>query len=323
MNNVGLWRIVESVPRRLQSTVVGAERDLEDWIARDPELLEQGLAIVGRQLRLEAGPLDLLALDPQGRWVLIEIKKERLRRDAVAQALDYASCLCHLDSGWLREKCGAYLRTSGATQTLDQLLEERGQSLDDRPTEREVVIYLVGTGVDPGLDRMVGYLSERSDISLRVLTFLAYRDDAGGVVLAREIHERSADAAQSSGRTTWPIDDVLRMADENGVGEVVQTLFRVASDLGLQPRPNVKSIMFAPPTNRTRCLFVVWITRRKEPGVAKAFIAAEAFEQFYGIPQQELIGAVGQVGYVQLDRSRATSLAAALRQLIGDQSLQG
>ena len=77
MNAIGLWQIAEAGPARLVVASVAAERDLEDWIERDPALLERGLVIVGRQLRLEGGPLDLLTLDPQGRWVLIEIKRER------------------------------------------------------------------------------------------------------------------------------------------------------------------------------------------------------------------------------------------------------
>jgi RecB family endonuclease NucS len=83
MRTIGLWQISDSGPSCLQNADVALERDLEVWIERDPALLERGLVIVGRQIRLESGPLDLLALDPQGRWVLIEIKRERLRREAL------------------------------------------------------------------------------------------------------------------------------------------------------------------------------------------------------------------------------------------------
>ena len=113
MDTIGLWQIGENGPARLKSAEVAAERDLDDWIERDPALLEHGLVIVGRQVRLEGGPLDLLALDPQGRWVLIEIKRERLRREVIAQAIDYASSLHRLDTGRLREQCDTYLRSTG------------------------------------------------------------------------------------------------------------------------------------------------------------------------------------------------------------------
>jgi RecB family endonuclease NucS len=40
--------------------------------------------VVGRQIDLEGGRLDLLAIDPQGRWTIIEIKRGTLRREAIA-----------------------------------------------------------------------------------------------------------------------------------------------------------------------------------------------------------------------------------------------
>ena len=70
-----------AAPTRLEHADVPVEKNLEDWIAHAPSLLEQGLVVVGRQIRVEGGPLDLFALHPQGRWVLIEITRERLRRD--------------------------------------------------------------------------------------------------------------------------------------------------------------------------------------------------------------------------------------------------
>jgi RecB family endonuclease NucS len=102
MNTIGLWHILDAGPERLQHAEVSVERDLEDWIEHDPSLLERGLVIVGRQIRLEGGPLDLLALDQQGRWVLIEMKRERLRREVIAQAIDYAVPRLGAPSGAVR-----------------------------------------------------------------------------------------------------------------------------------------------------------------------------------------------------------------------------
>jgi RecB family endonuclease NucS len=67
-----------------------------------PAYWRKGLTIVGRQFMTAAGPLDLLARDPQGRWVVIEIKRGVLRRETVAQALDYAACLAAFPSDELR-----------------------------------------------------------------------------------------------------------------------------------------------------------------------------------------------------------------------------
>jgi len=51
--------------------------------------------------------------------------------------------------------------------------------------------------------------------------------------------------------------------------------------------------------------------------VAKVWIAAEAFEQFYGIKETELAATLGAVGRVALDQAGAEQLAAGLRALLG------
>jgi len=103
---VAAWRIEGGRPVRTQPSGVQLERDLEDWIENDPELVGQGLQIVARQLHLEAGRLDLLAVDPVGRWVVIEIKAGRLHRETIAQALDYASSLAATPEERLRTAIG-------------------------------------------------------------------------------------------------------------------------------------------------------------------------------------------------------------------------
>lgn len=323
MDTIGLWHITDTGPVRLLSTELAAERDLEDWIERDPALLERGLVIVGRQIRLEGGPLDLLALDPQGRWVLIEIKRERLRRDVIAQAIDYASCLHALDPEWLKAQCDTYLRSKGRSETIEVLLEQRGRSLAAEEDGRNVVIYLVGTGLDPGLERMVAYLAKRADLSVRMVTFLPFRDAQGKLLLARTIHETDEDAPATASRPSGSApsaETILAMADQNGVGAVARTLYAAATELGLHVRPWGTSIMFAPPASKKRCLFTVWtVSRASDPGAAKVWVAAEMFSQFYGISEPDLTMALGVGplnGWLWLDKPKADRLVAGLRQLL-------
>jgi RecB family endonuclease NucS len=62
-----------------------------------------GLSIVGRQNETQGGPLDLLGVDEEGRLVVFELKRSTLTRDAVAQALDYASYLADLSEDGLNQ----------------------------------------------------------------------------------------------------------------------------------------------------------------------------------------------------------------------------
>lgn len=322
MNTIGLWQITPNGPARLAAARVGRERDLEEWIERDPTVLEAGLVVVGRQIRLEGGPLDLLALDPQGRWVLIEIKRERLRREVVAQAIDYASCLHRLDPEALRLQCDTYLKATGPGATLGELLAERGQSLDLTADEREVVIYLVGTSVDPHLERMVSYLEQRANLAVRMVTFAPFEDASGGFFLARTIHEHTVAVVPGQRQATSsapPPDEVLGLADSNGVGAPVRALHAAAVEAGLAVRTYARSIMFAPPANRTRCLFVVWVEgKERQAGAAKMFLEAEAFEQFYGVPLAETEAALGGSGYRMIDAAGAEAFGQKLRRLMAD-----
>ena len=322
MDLIGLWTIQPDGPKRLQPTSISFERDLENWIASDPAVLERGLVIVGRQLRLEAGPLDLLALDPQGRWVIIEVKRERLRREVVSQAIDYASCLDCVDAARLREQCDAYLRSVGSGTSLDRLLAERGQSLDDDAETKEILIYLVGLGQDPGLMRMVGYLSNRFDVSIQVVTFTAFQDDAGRQFLARRVHETTPDTPSGSATRT-PSDapgteQLLAKADANGVGPIVRTLHTAAVECGLYAKCCQKSFMIAPPTNKTICLMFLPVDRPSHirNGQLKVWVGPSQFDTYMGIREEDAARHLGFDGYRFLDLDAARTLADGLRRLL-------
>src|SRR5277367_5560262 len=70
------------------------EDDLESWIESNPEILGEDLLVVARQLEIQdVGRLDLLCIDSNGVPVIVELKRDSTPRQAIAQALDYASWL--------------------------------------------------------------------------------------------------------------------------------------------------------------------------------------------------------------------------------------
>ncbi len=54
-------------PIPVPETSIDLEQHLETWIENDPALVQAGLEIVGRQMAIDGGRLDLLAIDPLGR----------------------------------------------------------------------------------------------------------------------------------------------------------------------------------------------------------------------------------------------------------------
>ena len=75
----------------------GAIREsiLEKYLEHQPDELESGLAKVDRQFPTAVGPIDLLAKDGKGAYVVIELKKGRTPDRVFGQILRYM--------GWVKE----------------------------------------------------------------------------------------------------------------------------------------------------------------------------------------------------------------------------
>lgn len=65
------------------------EKNLEDWLGANPHLLGDDILLIGRQVRTDHGIIDLLALDREGRTVVIELKRGRASREVVGQLNSY------------------------------------------------------------------------------------------------------------------------------------------------------------------------------------------------------------------------------------------
>src|SRR5215218_1485186 len=73
-----LWKVVGTKLQPIVLSALDQEQRLEDWIAADPSILGMELAIIGRQVHTAyGGVIDLLALDPDGNCVALELKRGR------------------------------------------------------------------------------------------------------------------------------------------------------------------------------------------------------------------------------------------------------
>ncbi len=307
MTHVGVWHITADGLDRLSACGVELEQQLENWIEQNPSLVRGDLTIVGKQLQTGAGPLDLLAIDPQGRWVVIEIKRGTLRRETIAQAVDYASCISCMPADELRRNVNEYLDGRSIDKATRELLED---AIDKEEGEaRAVDIIVTGTRRHAGLDRMVDFLTSGGTLAITTVTLDVYEVGQGQRVLLRELTE--ADTASQPIKPSLTAEQVLSQADKLGTGDICRAIHKVAVSAGLHPRPYKRSIMYTPPQNRSRCLFTVW-AKRDHP----ALISKIGFSEFFGIREDEVEQHLGAVDNWDLHTADVGRFEKGLQSLI-------
>ena len=168
-------------------------------------MLMPGLELVGRQLpTANNNKLDLLGVDSEGRLVVFELKRDKLRRDAVAQAVDYASWLDSLDDAELQTLIAENSGRRGIVEigNFEEWYDDH-DNWDSLETLRPVRIVLVGLGVDAAARRMADWLAAKG-VEIDLLTFMGYRH-GDRMLLARQLDHRRRGAHNSRSRPGFPV----------------------------------------------------------------------------------------------------------------------
>lgn len=195
------------------------ERDLEDWVEQNPTLLgHPDLTVIGRQVYVpNVGPLDLLAINQNGRLVVVEFKRQKSTRDAIAQILDYASSLQKMN--------------------IDQLSGLRNISASElsEVTDFDPVMILVAADADEAVERIVGYLASKAQLAIEVVTFTYVAFEDGREIIARSILIPEKVSTQE--KTEATVSNLLAVAFQRKVLPLVEELRHVTTtlDWGEQP----------------------------------------------------------------------------------------
>lgn len=102
----------------------GVERDLQLELAGRPEVLGDGLHLVGREWHTDIGPVDLMCRDGEGGWVAVEIKRVATI-DAVEQLCRYLERIRTLPG---MASCRGILAGQRVVKQARTLAESRGLS---------------------------------------------------------------------------------------------------------------------------------------------------------------------------------------------------
>lgn len=180
------WQIVDGKLKVIESSMAQEGRtevyDLEAWIASDPSIVGPDLIVIGRQIATKSGPLDLLAVDKDGNLVVIELKREVLPREALVQAIDYASDLADWDIDRINAVCLKHAQKSLDDALTEQFPDINLESVNVNETQR---IILVGFSIESSLERMIGWLSDHYNVNINAVVLNYTKTKSGEELLTR------------------------------------------------------------------------------------------------------------------------------------------
>jgi hypothetical protein len=182
------WQIIDGKLVTLESSLVNDGKkekdDLEQWIKSNPQILGDDIVVIGEQVQTNSGPLDFLGIDNSGNTVIVELKRDKLPREALAQAIDYASDVANWEVDRFREICKSY-----TNQNLEDLLQERFEdiAIEDLAINQVQRLLLVGTAVEESLGRMIEWLSDNYSIGINAVVLNYAKTKQGDAILSRMV----------------------------------------------------------------------------------------------------------------------------------------
>lgn len=206
---MSLWKVTSGGVQAVAPTAFKdenlLEQKLEEWIETNPQILGEPLLVIGRQVRIPdvKDRIDLLAIDPEGNVVIVEIKRTDLKDPVDVQALRYASYISKWRFEDLENAARSHLNAVGDpdfnfNESFETFCQENGA--DDIPDLNEDQrIIIVGTGVREKLGSVILWLRNHN-IDIKLIEVQIYKDDDGMLIEPTVIVPTSVNRFSDVGR---------------------------------------------------------------------------------------------------------------------------
>lgn len=228
--DVRIW-IIRGEDRlfEMEKTRLDLEVRLEKWLQHDISMLSSKLLVIGRQVDTDFGGfIDLLCLDYNGDVVIVELKRDKTPREVTAQALDYASWVADLSNDKIMEIANCYLGEKGPLE--DCFRTKFGAELPEILNEHHSMI-IVASEIDGRSERIIRYLSDTYGVGINAATFQYFRNGEGKELISRvflidptQVEYSTRTKTISKRPPPLSYDDLQKMSEDNGVGDVYSLL---------------------------------------------------------------------------------------------------
>lgn len=258
-----------------------------------PEILGENFLIIDRQREIEGvGRLDLLCIDPSGKLAIVELKRDRAPREAVAQALDYASWLDEANE----EQIGRYAQEYLKRPLGDAFREHFGTDMPELVCQNHRIL-IVASRLDPGAERIVGYLSERHRVDINAVFFGYAKLGDKKEILVRSVLVADEVRRERTGRTPKvSVTQLLESAEEKGSGSLLGICRQAAQFVKEEPQ-NTYGGSFrywaVSPGGKWRMVFGVNVAGDRwnpppPPGQLDVWIPVKSLAEVTGVEESEI-----------------------------------
>lgn len=210
--DVGAEEMLRRMPLGLPASQGGIdEATLRDLLFRYPQTLPiasidaayVGAVPVCRELSTQAGFVDALYVNPQGRLTLAEFKLWRnpqARREVIGQILDYAKEIATWNYEDLQREVSRTLKRSG--NVLYELVRDADPEVDEAAFVDDVtrhlrrggfLLLIIGDGIRGGVESIVDFIQWHSGLhfNLALIEAALYRDTHDRVIVQPRILART------------------------------------------------------------------------------------------------------------------------------------
>ncbi len=241
--------------RQLRQLRFQEERDFEDLIGQDATLLlGERVLVISRQppVSISKKRLDLLALDQIGNCVVIELKRGKRPRTAIAQTLEYAAAVSKLSFAQLERFAHQWFQQQGLefTSLLAQHSEFFGYELgglQKTAFNRKQRLVLVSEGVDTQVLEVAEYLRSLG-VDLTYISYFSYQSPdeilvATETVLGTPVIKEEERTYQYVTKQLMTREQFLAtLADNDELYQTAQQFFKYIESCGAIIRPRIAKI---------------------------------------------------------------------------------
>jgi len=166
---------------------VSKEIELEDYIEKNPEIIEKGLMILKRQVNTDSHDyVDLLGLDYDGNVVIIETKKESNNsRKVITQVLEYGIWAEKLNYTELNSFAKENKKL-GTFPNLEQMFQNRHEDFTDNDFGNATKLYIVHEKISDRVKKIASWLSSRT-INIHCVELNFHEKDGHKIVVKHDV----------------------------------------------------------------------------------------------------------------------------------------